>query len=60
MAFAVASDEYKELELIMFPDVYKTYHDISKHDIISVYGKVEKRMDNYQLVVSKIMKLNKE
>ena len=60
MAFVMASDEYKEIELTIFPDTYKEYNDLAKHDIINVYGKVERRMDNYQIVVSKIIKLNKE
>lgn len=60
MAFVMASDEYKEIELTIFPKVYNEYHNLSKHDIVSIYGKVEKRMDSYQIVVSKITKLNKE
>ena len=54
MAFIKASDEYKQIDLTLFPDEYQTYHNLKKHDIINVYGKVEKRFDNYQLVVSKI------
>ena len=54
MAFIKASDEYKQIDLTLFPDEYQTYHNLKKHDIINVYGKVEKRFDNYQLIVSKI------
>lgn len=54
MAFIKASDEYKQIDLTLFPNEYQTYHNLKKHDIINVYGKVEKRFDNYQLVVSKI------
>ena len=36
---------------------YHEYHNLKKHDIINVYGKVEKRFDNYQLIVSKIIVL---
>ena len=57
MAFIKASDEYKQIDLTLFPDEYQTYHNLKKHDIINVYGKVEKRFDNYQLVVSKITML---
>ena len=60
MAFIRSSDEYKEIDLTLFPKTYKEYNDIKKHDIINVFGKVEKRMDDYQVVVSKITKLNKE
>ena len=60
MAFIRADDEYRQIDLTLFPDTYKNYNNLSNHDIINVYGKVEKRMDNYQIVVSKIVKLNKE
>ena len=60
MAFILASDEYKEIELTVFPKTYQENNNLKKHDIINVFGKVEKRMDNYQIVVSKITKLNKE
>ena len=57
MAFIKASDEYKTVDLTLFPDEYKQHNDLKKHDIINVYGKVEKRFDNYQIVVSRIAKL---
>jgi len=60
MAFIRASDEYKTIDLTLFPNTYKNNLNIKIHDIINVYGKVEKRLDNYQLVVSKIIKLNEE
>ena len=60
MAFIRGIDEYKQVELTLFPDVYKEYNDIVKHDIVNVYGKVEKRFDNIQIIVNKIIKLNKE
>ena len=54
MAFVKASDEYGQIELTIFPNTYKDINNLQKHDIINVYGRVEKRLDNYQLVVSKI------
>ena len=54
MAFVKASDEYKEIDLTLFPNEYNLYSNIKKHDIINVYGKVEKRLDNYNIIVSKI------
>ena len=60
MAFVRACDEYKQIDLTLFPDTYKDNTDLVIHDIINVYGKVEKRMDNYQIIVSRIVKLNKE
>ena len=60
MAFVKANDEYKEIDLTLFPKEYEMYNDIKIHDIINVYGKVEKRLDNLSIVVSKIIKLTKE
>ena len=60
MAFVYAGDEYRQVELTIFPDVYKEYNRIKKHDIVCVYGKVEKRLDNYQIVVSKLKVLSEE
>ncbi len=57
MAFIKASDEYKQIDLILFPNEYKNNRSLQKHDIINVYGRVEKRLDNYDLIVSKITKL---
>ena len=54
MAFVKAGDEYKEIDLTLFPNEYNLYNNIKKHDIINVYGKVEKRLDNYSIIVSKI------
>lgn len=60
MAFVKARDEFKQIELTLFPDKYQEYNYLKNHDIINVYGKVEKRLDNYMLIVSKIKKLNEE
>ena len=60
MAFVRARDEYKQVELTLFPLKYKEYNNILVHDIINVYGKVEKRLDNLGIIVNKIIKLNKE
>ena len=60
MAFIKAGDEYQDVDLTLFPDIYKKNNNINKRDIIKIYGKVEKRMDNYQIVVSKIDNLTME
>ena len=60
MAFIKASDEYKQIDLTLFPKEYKEYNNLKKYDIINVYGKVEKRLDNLGLIVSKIDVLSKE
>ena len=60
MAFIKASDEYKQIDLTLFPKEYQLNRNLKNHDIINVYGKVEKRLDNIGIVVSKINKLTKE
>lgn len=58
MAFIKASDEYRYISLTLFPKIYNVNKDINNLDIIKVYGRVEKRFDNYQIVVSNIKKIN--
>ena len=61
MAFITATDEYGQISLTMFPNTYKTYNNINKRDIIRVTGKIEKRYDQYQMIVNslKILKSSK-
>ena len=58
MAFITASDEYGQISLTLFPTTYKTYNNIKKRDIIKVNGRVEKRFDQYQILVNNLMILN--
>ena len=57
MAFVTGSDEYKEVDLVMFPKVYENNYNINKGDILLVTGKVEKRVNEYQIIVNKIEKV---
>ena len=59
MAFVKSSDEYKQIDLTLFPKIYNDNKNLENYDIIKVYGKVEKRFDNYQIVVSKIINLKR-
>ena len=59
MAFIKASDEYKQIDLTLFPRIYQENKNIEVYNIIKVYGKVEKRFDNYQIIVSKIINLTR-
>ena len=59
MAFVKASDEYKAVDLTLFPKTYQDNKNIENYDIIKIYGKVEKRFDNYQIIVSKIINLTR-
>ena len=58
MAFINGIDEYGSVDLVLFPLIYKENREIEEHDIVRVSGRVEKRLDKYQLVVSKMMILN--
>ena len=60
MSFITASDEYGQVSLILFPNTYKIYKNISKKDIIKIKGNVEKRYDQYQIIVNKLEILNKK
>jgi len=60
MAFVKGSDEFKQIDITFFPKTYKENNNLTNHDIINVYGKIEKRLDSYQIIASKIIKLNKE
>ena len=57
MLFITASDEYSEIELVVFPKVYEQFYNISRGDIFKVTAKVEKRGSTYQLIVKMLEKL---
>ena len=58
MAFVTASDEFGKISLTLFPNTYKQYNSIKKKDIIRIYGHVEKRFDQYQIIVNSLKILN--
>ena len=58
MAFILGSDEFKKIDFVLFSNVYEIAPEINKNDIVIIRGKVEKRFDKYQIVVSKIKKVN--
>ena len=58
MAFMDGVDEFTEIRVTLFPLVYKMNNNLKKYDIINIYGKVERRNDEYQIVANKITKLN--
>lgn len=60
MAFVTASDEYGQASLTMFPKTYKNYNNINKRDIIKVNGRIEKRFDQYQIIVNNLNILKKK
>ncbi|MEG2458139.1 MAG: DNA polymerase III subunit alpha, partial [Bacilli bacterium] len=58
MCFITLSDEYDKCVGIMFPKVFKTLPSIEKGNIIKITGKVEKRMDKYQIIISSLEIVN--
>ena len=60
MAFVTSSDETGQVDFIFFPRVYKNYMDIKKGDICIFTGTVEKRYDELQVAVNKMMFLRRE
>ena len=59
MAFFNASDETGKASFTLFPKEYSKYNNINVTSCIKVYGKVEKRYDEYKIVVDKIEQLKK-
>ena len=53
MAFVTVSDEVDSTTVVLFPNVYSMYQ-INKGDILYIKGKVEKRLDNYQIIAQNI------
>ncbi len=58
MMFITASDELSEADIVIFPKTYQATPKIKPGNIIKIIGKVEKRYDEYQIIASKIIKLN--
>ncbi len=56
MAFLTGSDELNMGEFILFPDIYEQNLDLKEGDIVYITGKVEKRFDQFQVIVSDIKK----
>ncbi len=54
MCFITGSDEITNIDIVLFPTIFEMYKNIDVGDIIKVNGKVERRFDKYQLVVSKL------
>lgn len=54
MAFVMASDETGNVELTIFPDVFKTVSDLKENEIILLDAKPSKRFDKNQVIVNNI------
>jgi len=58
MCFITASDNTGTTTLIVFPDLYKENNNFKKNEILKVKGKVERRFNEYQIILNKVKKLN--
>ena len=54
MAFLTASDEYGEVDMVMFPKIYERFYNVSKGNVVLVDAKVEKRLNKYQLIINNL------
>jgi DNA polymerase-3 subunit alpha len=57
MAFCKVSDEFGNISLTLFPEKYEEYKKIKKGDIVKVFGRVERRFDEFQIIVDTISKI---
>ena len=57
MAFLYGSDPTGIIDYTMFPDIYSKNMNIERGDVVLVRGRVEKRLDKYQIIVQNIKKM---
>ncbi len=60
MAFITGSDETTTKEFIIFPKTFEKYPNIERGDILKIRGKVEKRLNEIQIIADKIRKIEGE
>lgn len=54
MAFLTASDEKMSMNYTLFPKVYEKYATLSRGMVVKILGTVEKRLNEYQIIVDQI------
>lgn len=57
MAFISLQDEFGVMQVTVFPKEYPKIKNINKNDIVFINGKVQKRMNSYQVILQNIKKL---
>lgn len=60
MAFITGSDETASMDFTLFPKTYNLYSNISRGDLLKIRGKVEKRLNEYQIIVDRVKYLKDE
>lgn len=58
MLFIDGSDDYSRIEFTIFPSVYNENTNIKVGNILKVNGHVERRYNDYQVIVKSLEKLN--
>ena len=58
MAFVVGSDETMMRDYTLFPKEYNKYPNIFKGDILKIKGNIERRYNDYQIIVNYLDKLS--
>lgn len=57
MAFLSGSDETTSSEFTLFDNVFNSLDKIKVGDLVRIFGRVERRLDKYSIVVNKIEKI---
>lgn len=57
MAFITGSDETTSADLVVFPDNVGLIAETKVGDLLYVRGRVERRFDKYQIIISKVKKV---
>lgn len=60
MAFLTGSDEETSMQYTLFPKIYNTYNYLERANIVKIEGRVEKRLNELQIIADKITLLNGE
>ena len=58
MAFIVGSDEIMMRDYTLFPKEYSKYSNVSRGDILKIKGTIERRYNEFQIIVNNIEKLS--
>ena len=58
MCFVTTSDNTGDTTLVIFPDLYKQLNNLKKNEIIKVNGKVERRLNEYQIICNEVIKVS--
>ena len=51
MSFVSLSDEYSNIEGVIFPETYRKLGEVNKNNVYKISGHIEKRNNTYQLII---------